>query len=290
MRTATAIRRACTARRAMATLEFVMALPVLLLLMVGITWLGFSVIARSEALVQARDKAWQKRFDNPKQKPLIFPTGISAVQNPRYSQAGDYVTESVTKPVDVSPVFKAVPAPKGTHTILAGSWDHRALDMNSPPNFKLYADAGLNAATGALQTALSTLKGLSSQLASFGGETLAKQLASVPGLGSPGSQPSTAAAQDKQNTDQQKQVDRGAIDQQLTQKRAELDQVTKQINDLEGKSTANQNTPQPNDPNQQKQQEEAKKATNRNLQFLKDKKQRLETEIRDLQDRRNSLN
>ena len=103
-------------------------------------------------------------------------------------------------------------------------------------------------------------------------------------------QPSTAAAQDKQNTDQQKQVDRGAIDQQLAQKRTELDQVTKQINDLEGKSTANQNTPQPTDPNQQKQQEEAKKATNRNLQLLKDKKQRLETEIRDLQDRRNSLN
>jgi len=105
-----------------------------------------------------------------------------------------------------------------------------------------------------------------------------------------GASPIAAAAQDKQNTDQQKQVDRGAIDQQLAQKRVELDQVTKQINDLEGKSTANQNTPQPTDPNQQKQQEEAKKANNRNLQLLKDKKQRLETEIRDLQDRRNSLN
>src|SRR6476620_9827420 len=94
MRTPLPHRRACTARRAMATLEFVMALPVLLLLMVGITWLGFSVISRSEALIEARDKAWKKRFDNPKQKPLIFPTGVGAVKNPRYSQAGDYVTET----------------------------------------------------------------------------------------------------------------------------------------------------------------------------------------------------
>jgi hypothetical protein len=275
----------------MATLEFVMALPVLLLLMVGITWLGFSFIARSETQIEARDKAWQKRFDNPKQKPLIFPTGIGAVKNPRYSQGGDYITESATKPVNVSPIFNAVPAPKGTHTILAGSWDHRALDMNSPPNFKLYADAGLNAATGSLQTALSALNGLAGQLASQGGQTLAQQMASVPGLGSsPGSRPDSAANQDQQNSNQQKQVDRAAIDQQLAQKRAELDQVTKQINDIEGKSKANQNTPQPTDPNQQKQQEEEKKATSRNLQFLKDKKQRLETEIRDLQQRRDSLN
>jgi hypothetical protein len=275
----------------MATLEFVMALPVLLLLMVGLTWLGFSVISRSEALVEARDKAWQKRFDNPKQKPLIFPTGIGAVKNPRYSPAVDYVTESVTKPVNVSPIFNAVPAPKGSHTVLAGSWDHRALDMNSPPNFKLYADAGLNAATGSLQTALSTLNGLAGQLASLGGQTLAQQLASVPGLGSsPGSRPDSAASQDQQNSNQQKQVDRAAVDQQLAQKRAELEQVKKQINDIQGKSNANQNTPQPTDPNQQKQQEEAKKAADRNLQFLKDKQQRLETEIRDLQEKRDSLN
>ncbi len=278
----------------MATLEFVMALPVLLLLMVGITWLGFSVINRSEALIEARDKAWQKRFDNPNQKPLIFPTGIGAVKNPRYSEAGDYVTESVTKPVNVSPIFKAVPAPKGTHTILAGSWDHRALDMNSPPNFKLYADAGLNAATSGLQAALGTLQSLVSNLASSGASTLAQQMASVPGLGSgssgSNSAANTAKTQGQQKDEQNKGLTRNEIDQQLAQKRAELEQVKKQINDLQGKSKANKNNPQPTDPNQQKQQQEQQKTADRNLQFLKDKQQRLETEIRDLQEKRDSLN
>jgi hypothetical protein len=273
----------------MATLEFVMALPVLLLLMVGITWLGFSVISRSEALIEARDKAWQKRFDNPNQKPLIFPTGVGAVKNPRYSQAGDYVTETVTKPVNVSPIFKAAPAPKGTHTILAGSWDHRALDMNSPPNFKLYADAGLNAATGSLQTALSSLNGLVNNLSSFGNDTLAKQLASVPGLGSSSATKDTAFAKSNNEKDGNKEKERSDFKAQIAAKKAELDQVKKQISDVEGKPNPNQNTPPPKDPNEQKQQEEAKKAATRNLQFLKDKKQRLETEIRDLQEELNSL-
>jgi hypothetical protein len=114
-------------------------------------------------------------------------------------------------------------------------------------------------------------------------------MASVPGLGSP-AQSNAAAAQSQQATDQNKGIDRNAVTQQLAQKRAELAQVTQQINEAQGKSKANQNTPQPTDPNQQKQQEDEQKAASRNLQLLKDKKQRLETEIRDLQQRLDSLN
>src|SRR5205085_1404108 len=71
MRNNFTIPRASTARAGIATLEFAMALPFLLLLMVGITWLGFSVVTRTEVLVEARTKVWKQRFDNPKQEPLL---------------------------------------------------------------------------------------------------------------------------------------------------------------------------------------------------------------------------
>ena len=51
-----------------------MALPFLLLLMVGITWLAYSVIGQSQVLIKAREKTWQQRFDDKAKSPLIFPT------------------------------------------------------------------------------------------------------------------------------------------------------------------------------------------------------------------------
>ena len=166
--------RAHADRRGIATLEFAMALPVLLLLMVAITWLGFSVITQTEVLVQARNNAWKRRFDNPSQRPLVFPAGLVVAKNPLYSYTDDYVTEMVTKPVDVSPVFKAAPAPKASHTILAGSWDHRAMKMDSPPNFELYMGAVANAATKDVQSKLGNLTNLVNGLAQFGASQIAQ--------------------------------------------------------------------------------------------------------------------
>ncbi len=123
-------------RAGIATLEFVMALPVLLLLMVAITWLGFSVIGQTEVLVQARNSTWKQRFKDASGKPLYFPvlTGF-------YDQKSDYVTEKASKKVEVSPIFNALPGPEGSHTILAGSWDFEALKLDKPPDFKLMAVA-----------------------------------------------------------------------------------------------------------------------------------------------------
>ncbi len=122
-------------RRGIATLEFAFALPTLLLLMVAITWLGFSVMGQTEVLIQARNEAWKKRFDNTADQPLHFPI------LPGYARDKDFVTETASKKVDVSPIFKLVPGPKASFTVLAGSWDYRALKLDEPPDLKLMATA-----------------------------------------------------------------------------------------------------------------------------------------------------
>jgi len=116
----------------MATLEFVMALPVLLLLMVGMTWLGFSVIGQTEVLVEARNKAWKRRFEDASRKPLYFP-----LLQGLYPEKADYVTERSTKRIRISPLFDPLPGPEASHAILAGSWDHTAMKFDAPPDLKL---------------------------------------------------------------------------------------------------------------------------------------------------------
>jgi hypothetical protein len=140
----------------MAPLEFVMALPVLLLLMVAITWLGFSVIGQTEVLVKARNKTWQRRFENASDKPLYFP-----ILKGLYDEKADYVSEKATQRVDVSPMFSRLPGPEAGHTILAGSWDHRAMKFDKPPDLKLMAIA---AAVGTFGNALDAGAALSDPL------------------------------------------------------------------------------------------------------------------------------
>lgn len=149
----------------MAPLEFVMALPVLLLLMVGITWLGFSVIGQTEVLVKARNKTWQRRFENASDKPLYFP-----ILKGLYDEKADYVSEKSNQTVDVSPMFSRLPGPEAGHTILAGSWDHRAMKFDKPPDLKLMAIAAAVGTFGNVLdagAALSDPLGLAKEIGEF---------------------------------------------------------------------------------------------------------------------------
>jgi hypothetical protein len=110
-------------RRAVATLEFVMALPLLFVLMI------------------ARNDTWKKRFDNASGDPLLFPVLDDPVSLGLYHKAKDFVTEKATTAVDISPAFEAVADPEASHTILAGSWDHRAMPFEKAPHLKLMAVA-----------------------------------------------------------------------------------------------------------------------------------------------------
>ncbi len=97
-------------RRGIATLEFAISLPVLLTLMVGMTWLGFSVISQTEVNIEARQKAWKRRFEDAAKKPLVF------TATPLYDKNADYIIERAEKKVAVSPMFDTLPGANGAHT------------------------------------------------------------------------------------------------------------------------------------------------------------------------------
>ena len=94
------------------------------------------MIAQTEVLIEARNKAWKRRFEDVSKKPLYFPLLIGL-----YDEKTDYAREKATKKVDVSPLFNMARTPAAGHSILAGSWDHQAMSFKDPPDLKLMAVA-----------------------------------------------------------------------------------------------------------------------------------------------------
>jgi hypothetical protein len=135
-----------------ATLEFVMALPLLFVLMICILWEGFWLIGQAEVLVTARNDAWKKRFDNLADNPLSFPIlpEHDLPVLPKYNKAADYANEKASTKVDITPAFNRIPGPEASHTILAGSWDHKALPLDTPPNIKPMGKAAVIGAFGSI--------------------------------------------------------------------------------------------------------------------------------------------
>jgi hypothetical protein len=287
-------------QQGIATLEFVMALPILLLLMVGITWLAFSVIGQAEVLVKARNDAWRERFKNLSNKPLIFPSGLGSVRNPAYSEESEYVSKSVSKKVDVSPVFDGVAGPKASATVLAGSWDHRAMDMNKPPNLKLYAIAAANAVTKDLQSKMSQLDSLINNVETFGASAIAQAIlnskdaadsrSSTNSTGSSGNAQAEKEKEDKKKELQEQQQKLGGVvglgppfgtGEVVPTSGGELDKTNDEITRLELDLEFKRKQPALKDEKEEKKRLEELNKEERQLQLLKDKKQRLEAEIKD---------
>lgn len=116
--------------RGIATLELVMALPVILTLLVALVWLGFAVIGQAEVTVEARYKAWSQRFEPWSQSTFAFSADQQA--------SGDATTA-----VEVSPLLDGFGDPQSQHTIEQANWDHRSVEFRAVPNWKLYAEVGL---------------------------------------------------------------------------------------------------------------------------------------------------
>lgn len=125
-------------RRGTATLELVLSLPILLALIVGIVWLGSSVVAQTEVTIEARHKTWAKRKGT-EGTALLF-------------LKDDILSDKATQTVSVSPIFDDAESPESSHDVMSGAWDHEKLPIDKAPNWKLYALAAANAKTGSLQT------------------------------------------------------------------------------------------------------------------------------------------
>jgi len=114
-------------RRGVAEIEFVMVLPIVLLLLLVMLWTG-AVAARSgEAAIRARHDAWRQR--------------ATAVHGPFDfgDTAGGRIETTVEVPVNVSPVVNGAFVPRSTHVVHGGAWSHTAVDMDQTPNWRLQA-------------------------------------------------------------------------------------------------------------------------------------------------------
>jgi hypothetical protein len=285
----------------MAPLEFVMALPFILLLMVGITWLAFSVLGKAQVLVQARNDAWRERFKNLADKPLIFPSGLGDVRNPLYSEKKDYVSKTVSKKVNVSQVFDDAPSPTGSVTVLAGSWDHNAMNLNSPPSLKLYGIAAVNSATKDLQTQLSQLDSMINNMEQFAASAIAQALtrsndsrdsgSSTESTGKAGSAQAEKEKEQKKEDLQKQQQDLGGVvnppyvfnnpNQVQPIPGGQLDKTNDEIDRLQLDVDAKRRQPALKDEEAEKKRIEELHKAERQLQFMKDKKQRIEAQIKD---------
>lgn len=288
-------------RRGIATLEFAMALPVLLLLMVGITWLGFSVIGEAEVLITARNKAWKQRFDDKAKRPLMFPSGLNIAKNPFYSTDADYVTAQDSKKVNVSPIFSRVPGPDASHTILAGSWDYRAMPLDKPPEWKLMATAAASGKGGTLQTWLTKLNDPLDRLKDIGSNILAenaRRQTEIDTNNAASDSGSASANQAKDQNERDREADKRKYEEKIRQlggfvnplnnqvqaaPGGELDKTDDEIARLQAELASKEQLPKAKDEETAKKQQAELDKLRRDLDLQKGKKQRIESEIRDAQ-------
>ncbi len=115
-------------RRGIAAVEFVMVVPLLLLLFVGLVWTGRLSIARATTAVVARHDAWNAR---------------QRVKHPQFDfgdTTSGIATASAEQTVAVAwPAASA--APRAEVSVHGDPWGFRTLKLNRPPNWPLMTTA-----------------------------------------------------------------------------------------------------------------------------------------------------
>ena len=256
-----------------ATLEFVMAMPVLLLLMVALTWLGYSVIGQTEVIIEARNKAWQKRFTNASDKPLVFPTAKGL-----YSREKDYVTEMASKQVKVSPVFDGLPGPSSTHTILAGSWDYSAMPLTDPPNKKLILTAVASGTLGKVQIGLGDFENFLGKMGDIADTAKDNAIAEGDGMTGPNASKEEGAKSATEEKQEQERKEKWELAEKLN---GQISQTSTEINDLR-QELAQRMLKQETDEEKKRLNQQEIDRLSREIDILKAKRERLESELNDV--------
>ena len=207
-------------RNGSATLELVLSMPILLALIVGIVWLGSSVIAQTEVTIEARYRTWSER-DQPTGKALLF-------------LKDDIASEKATGKVKVSPIFDDAEPPESSHDVMIGSWDHEKLPLNKAPNWKQYAIAAINAKTGSLQTSyvdasnkLTRFKNIAGNIWKSLGADLIRQLTNL------GDSVSSLLKNGESAEQGEKAKEQAKINRQLEAKKQELQTAEQELKDLD---------------------------------------------------------
>lgn len=185
-----------------ATLEFVMCIPLLATMMVLLVWLGFSVIGKAQVTTAARAKAWGKRFQESPGNVLLF-------------LKDDFVSEKATQPVKISPIVDRMPPPTSKHVVMTSTWDHTSLPMDSAPHWKLYATVAVNAKTAGLQNGYTDAKNLVDNLAEVGQGALASLLDGFGSMDDLGDKSGSGASDEEKKQREQMRQDKLRLEQEI---------------------------------------------------------------------------
>lgn len=132
-------------RRGSAPVEFVMALPVLLLMFVLIISIGLFFLGQLKATVTARSDTFQQRTAARSSRPLAYTsqTSTSDIYSRSATQTPDYPSPAVN--------FGSVSV---NESVLGGSWDHRELLQGNGPHWKDMAKASVAGSTNKIGSLL----------------------------------------------------------------------------------------------------------------------------------------
>ena len=207
-------------RNGAATLELVLCMPILLALMIGIVWLGTSVIAQTEVTIEARHKTRSKR-DEPTGTALLF-------------LKDDVVSDDATQEVEVSPLFDDVESPESSHDVMASVWDHEKLPIDKAPNWKQYAVAAVNAKSAPLQNKYVNGRNKLNQFKSEAGN-IWKQIGVdfIRQLTSLGDSAKSLLEGGESAGDGEKAREKSRINRELNAKKSELDKAREKLDGLD---------------------------------------------------------
>jgi len=135
-------------RRGSAPVEFVMALPVLLLMFVLILSVGLFFLSQVKATVTARSDTFQQRSSARSSRPLAYSSQTST---------GDIYSRTATDTPDYPSPAVNFGSVSVEQSVLGGSWDHRELLQGNGPHWKDMAKASVFGSTNKIGSLLDQL-------------------------------------------------------------------------------------------------------------------------------------
>lgn len=208
-------------RRAIATLELAMALPIVLTLTVALVWLGYSVIGQAEMAAEARRLAWSERFGTWASRKFDF-------------NEENIVQRDASTTVEVTPILKSENGPQSQSMVESATWGHRDVTFAPMPNFRLSGEMVLAAKTVGIQAEVEDLQSLVTQLQSLGSTALSETMQEIAtGLLNPGDQLDGASESAQQRVEIDEQLERARLQGEIRELDEQIDQVGRELRSSE---------------------------------------------------------
>jgi hypothetical protein len=215
-------------RKAIATLELVMSLPILLVMTVCLVWLGYSLIGQARVNVQARHLAWQQRFQDSSDSVFDFTVGQQA-------------TEAASESISVTPLLSSESGPESSQTIERGSWDHRTIELTSVPNWQAHIDLSTAAAKAGIQSMVDDLRAQFEPLEDLGSDALQEALAEYTrDLLNPSDRFRLDSRNSEQRTELDSELEKSRLEGEINELEDAIDKVRNDLDELKDSDESDQ--------------------------------------------------